>query len=268
MRRRLSVVLLAALAVVGCKKKEAAPAQGAPHAVDGASPTIKGKVLERLDAPPYSYLRLETDKGETWAAVPKTDMGNGTEVTVAGAMPMSDFESKTLKRKFPVVYFGTLAGADPAAARTAANSGPMAPMAPMGAPVGGPMGGPPPGMAAQHAAAAAGPSDVGNVKVPKASGPDARTVAEVFAQRAALKEKPVSIRGKVVKYNEGIMGRNWIHIRDGSGTAGKDNDLTITTSERANIGDVILVKGIVRVEKDFGAGYAYPVIIEDAKLSK
>ncbi len=260
MRRRLSVVLLAALAVVGCKKKEAAPAQGAPHAVDGASPTIKGKVLERLDAPPYSYLRLETDKGETWAAVPKTDMGNGTEVAVAGAMPMTDFESKSLKRKFPVVYFGTLSGADPGAASAAADSGPMAPM---GAPMGGP-----PGMAAQHAAAAAGPSDVGNVKVAKASGSDARTVAEVFSQRAALKEKPVSIRGKVVKYNEGIMGRNWIHIRDGSGIAGKDNDLTITTSERASIGDVILVKGIVRVEKDFGAGYSYPVIIEDAKLSK
>jgi hypothetical protein len=106
------------------------------------------------------------------------------------------------------------------------------------------------------------------VKVAKASGADARTVAEVFAQRTALKEKPVTIRGKVVKYNEGIMGRNWIHIRDGSGTAGKDNDLTVTTTEKASVGDVVLVTGTVRVEKDFGAGYSYPVIIEDAKLSK
>jgi hypothetical protein len=123
-------------------------------------------------------------------------------------------------------------------------------------------------MAAQHAAAAAGPADAPDVKVPKASGADARTVAEVFAQRAALKEKPVTIRGKVVKYNEGIMGRNWVHLRDGTGTSGKDNDITVTTDDRTAVGDVIVVKGTVRVDKDFGAGYAYPVIVEDAKVSK
>jgi len=253
MRRRLSVVLLVAVAVAGCKKKEAAPAQAAPGAAEGASATIKGKVLERLDAPPYSYLRLQTDKGETWAAVPKTEAEKGAEIVVSGAMPMSDFESKTLKRKFEVVYFGTIGGAGQAAGAAAAE--PAA-------------GGPPVGMAAQHAAAAAGPNEFGDVKVPKASGSDARTIAEIFAQRAALKEKAVTIRGKVVKYNEGIMGRNWIHIRDGSGAAGKDNDLTITTAEKAAVGDVVLVKGKVAVEKDFGAGYSYPVIVEDAKLSK
>ena len=159
------------------------------------------------------------------------------------------------KRKFELVYFGTLGdGAAPPA---------------MGAP-GAPAdaGGPPGGMAAQHAAAAAGPSEVGSVKVPKATGADARTVSEVYSQRSSLKEKPVTIRGKVVKYNEGIMGRNWLHIRDGSGTAGKDNDLTITTAEKAAVGDVVLVKGTVRVDKDFGAGYSYPVIIEDAKIGK
>jgi hypothetical protein len=64
------------------------------------------------------------------------------------------------------------------------------------------------------------------------------------------------------------MGKNWLHLRDGSGTAGKDNDITITTNDEAAVGDVVLVKGTVRVDKDFGAGYAYPVIIEDAKLSK
>jgi hypothetical protein len=124
-------------------------------------------------------------------------------------------------------------------------------------------------MAAQHAAAAAGPSEVpvGDVKVAKASGADARTVAEIWAQRTSLKEKPVSIRGKVVKFNEGIMGKNWVHLRDGTGASGKDNDLTITTADKTNVGEVVLVKGTVRVDKDFGAGYAYPVIVEDAKVS-
>jgi hypothetical protein len=255
--RRLSVVLLVTLAVAGCKKKEAAPpqpvaAQGAPQAEQAT--TIKGKVLERLDAEPYSYLRIQTGTGETWAAVPKTDKEKGTDVVVSNAMPMAGFESKTLKRKFDMVYFGTLGDA-------AAPAQPAA----MGAPGAAPGPG---GMAAQHAAAAAGPADVGSVKVPKASGADARTVSEVYAQRSALKEKAVTIRGKVVKYNEGIMGRNWLHIRDGSGTAGKDNDLTVTTAEKAAVGDVVVVKGKVQIDRDFGAGYSYPVIVEDAKLAK
>ncbi|HEX9399119.1 MAG TPA: nucleotide-binding protein [Anaeromyxobacter sp.] len=253
--RRLSVVLLVTLAVAGCKKKEAAPQQVAgAQGPEAPSASIKGKVLERLDAEPYSYLKLKTDQGETWVAVPKTDKEKGSDVVVGGAMPMADFESKTLKRKFELVYFGTLAGAE--------GGNPVQP-----ASAGGeqPSSG---NMAAQHAAAAAGPDDAGTVKVPKAAGGDARTVSEVYAQRSALKEKPVTIRGKVVKYNEGIMGRNWLHIRDGSGAGGKDNDLTITTAEKASVGDVVVVKGTVRVDKDFGAGYSYPVIVEDAKLSK
>jgi len=64
------------------------------------------------------------------------------------------------------------------------------------------------------------------------------------------------------------MGKNWLHVRDGSGKADKDNDLTITSQDVAKVGDVVVVKGSVRVDKDFGAGYAYPVIVEDAKLSK
>ncbi len=263
--RRLSVVLLVALAVAGCKKQEPAqlPQQPAAAGAPGAAPAaaLTGKVAERLDAPPYSYLKLTTAQGEAWAAVPQSEVAVGSEVTVAGAMPMQGFESKTLKRKFDVVYFGTLAGAGAGAAAPAAMPGAPAAEGAMG-------GGAMPNMAAQHAAAAAGPAEVGDVKVDKATGADARTVAEVYAQRTALKEKPVTIRGKVVKYNEGIMGKNWVHLRDGSGTAGKDNDLTITTGDRTAVGEVVLVKGTLRVDKDFGAGYAYPVIVEDAKLSK
>jgi hypothetical protein len=256
--RRLSVVLLVSVAVAGCKKPESAPQQPAPQGAaapgsPAASAVVKGKVLERIDAPPYSYLKLNTDKGEVWAAVEKTDVANGVEVAVKGATPMPNFESKTLNRKFDLVYFGTLGGGAEAAA---------------GAP--GMMGGNGPvNMAAQHAAAAAGPSEAGDVKVDKASGTDARTVAEVYAQSAALKEKPVTIRGKVVKFNADIMGKNWVHLRDGSGKAdAKDNDLTITTADTAAVGDVVVAKGTVRTEKDFGAGYKYPVIVEDAKLSK
>jgi hypothetical protein len=271
--RRLSVVLLVALAVAGCKKQEPAQQPQQPMAAAGAPAAaapaaLTGKVAERLDAPPYSYLKLTTAQGEAWAAVPQTDVAVGTQVTVAGAMPMQGFESKTLKRKFDVVYFGTLGGGAAPAAAAAPAGMPGAAPAHGGGMGEGPMGGGAPNIAAQHAAAAAGPADVGDVKVTKATGADARTVAEVHAQRTALKEKPVTIRGKVVKYNEGIMGKNWVHLRDGSGAAGKDNDLTITTNDKTAVGEVVVVKGTLRVDKDFGAGYAYPVIVEDAKLSK
>jgi hypothetical protein len=123
-------------------------------------------------------------------------------------------------------------------------------------------------MAAQHAAAAQGPSAaVGDVKVPRAEG--GKTVAEIVAQRKALADKEVTIRGKIVKFLPGIMGRNWAHIRDGSGSAeNKDNDLTVTTNDTAAIGDVVVVKGTVKIDQDFGAGYAYPVMIEKATLIK
>jgi hypothetical protein len=73
----------------------------------------------------------------------------------------------------------------------------------------------------------------------------------------------------VVKFSAGIMGRDWVHLRDGSGAQDKGtNDITVTTGDQAAVGDVVVAKGVVRTDKDFGAGYAYPVIVEDAKLSK
>lgn len=153
-------------------------------------------------------------------------------------MQMDNFESKALKRKFDVVFFGTLDA--PAAS---------------------------PSPAMQHATAAKGPADAPDVKVDKAKGPDARTVAEIHAQKMALKEKSVTIHGKVVKFTSEVMSKNWIHLRDGSGDASRgDNDITITTKGTAKVGDVVLVKGIVRVNKDFGSGYTYAVIVEDAKI--
>lgn len=268
--RRLSTVLLAALALAACKKQEPVTTAAAPVAAMPAAPAgmteVKGKVLEKLDAPPYSYLKIAAAQGETWTAVPKTDAAVGAEVTVAGAIPMKDFESKTLNRKFDVVYFGSLGGS-PAVPHAAGGPPPMGGAMPPPGMGGAPTGGMP-DMAAQHAAAQQNIPDVGDVKVEKASGADARTIAEVHAQRAALKDKGVAVRGKVVKFNEGIMGRNWIHLRDGTGSAGKDNDLTVTTNDKANVGDVVVVKGKVQVDKDFGTGHPYPVIVEDAKVGK
>jgi hypothetical protein len=108
-------------------------------------------------------------------------------------------------------------------------------------------------------------ADVDNIKVPKAVGANAQTVAEIVAKRAELKDKAVLVRGRIVKFNPEIMGRNWVHLRDGSGSAADgSNDVLVTTKAPAKVGDVVTVQGIVRTDKDFGAGYAYQVLIEDA----
>ena len=109
------------------------------------------------------------------------------------------------------------------------------------------------------------PVDLGNIKVPKAVGTNARTVEELVTKRTELKDKPVLVRGKVVKFNPEIMGKNWVHLRDGSGSAADgSNDILVTTMASTKVGDVVTVEGTVRTDKDFGAGYSYRVLIEDA----
>jgi hypothetical protein len=101
--------------------------------------------------------------------------------------------------------------------------------------------------------------------IAKAEG--GKTVAEVFAAKDQLAGQPVVVRGKVVKRNPDIMGKNWLHVRDGSGAEGT-NDLTVTTAGAVpNVGDTVVVKGVLALNKDFGMGYQYDVIVEDAEVT-
>ena len=207
-----------------------------PCALAGIAP-VKGEVLETMNAGGYTYMRLKTGSGETWAAVNRANVSKGAKVSVENPMEMEDFESRSLKRTFPKIVFGSLAASGNGAAE----------------------------MAAAHAGVAK--AEVGDVRVPKAVGANARTVAEIVTRGGELKDKPVLVRGKIVKYNPGIMGKNWVHLRDGSGSAADgSNDVLVTTNDKARLGDVVSVQGLVRVNKDFGAGYSYKVIIEDATL--
>ena len=113
------------------------------------------------------------------------------------------------------------------------------------------------------------PIDLENIKVPKAIGPNAQTVAEVITRRTELKDKAVLVRGKVVKFTPDILNKNWIHLRDGSGSASDNtHDVVVTTKDQVRAGDVVVVKGIVRTDKDLGSGYVYKVLIEEATLQK
>jgi hypothetical protein len=224
-------------------------AQNSLASAPGAGGGVRGTVLETQDAGGYTYLRLKTKDGETWAAVNQAKVNKGAEVTVENVMVMNNFESKSLKKTFPTILFGNLgSGAGSAPAGSAAYAGP--------------------GMAKAHANLGK-PMEMGDIHVPKAHGANAHTVAEITTKGAKLKDKPVLVRGKVVKYNPGIMGKNWVHLMDGTGNAAaKTNDILVTTMGQAKVGDIVTVKGIVRTDKDFGAGYAYKVLIEEATLQK
>ena len=234
--------LLLATAVIGCDSAPKPPnipldKRSAATAGDGA---LTGQVLEHIAASPYSYVRIRTSKGDVWVAVSEARVEKGSQVTVSSPMLMKNFESKSLNRTFDEIYFGSLAP-EGLAATDAGNP---------------------------HAGATstAAPFDV---NVEKATGSNARTIAETWAQAPALEGKGVTVRGKVVKYNEGVMGKNWIHLQDGSGDVGQGtNDLTVTSADAASVGQTVSITGTVRTNRDFGSGYVYRVIVEDARILK
>jgi hypothetical protein len=246
----------------------AQPAAAQPSTSASPAPAaaglLSGKVLETFNSGGYTYVRLETPTGEQWAAVNESKVKKGDTVSVAAQMTMENFKSNSLNRTFDRIVFGTLAtpGAAPAVAPATGMQAKMPPGHPsagggaMPAAMASAMGSP-----SQHMAA----PDAGDVKVPKADG--GKTVAEIWAGKSALNGKEVVVRGKVVKFLAGIMGRNWMHIQDGTGADGT-SDLTVTTDATASVGDVVTVKGTLAVDKDFGAGYRYAVIVEKASVSK
>ena len=200
---------------------------------------IQGEALEVIDVDAYTYVRLKTAEGEKWVAVTRATIRKGEAITVDEASLMPNFESKTLNRKFDRIWFGKLGGAAGKQARADAN----------------------PHGSSQPVAA--------TEKVAKATGADAKTVAEVFGGKSALKDKSVTVRGKVVKVNAGVMGKNWLHLQDGSGKAAdKTHDLIVTSLEMANVGEVVSAKGTVRTDVKLGAGYAYDVLVENATLRR
>ena len=254
----ISVAMVACVAAWTVARQATAQAP-APGAAGGdAAGGITGVVKETMNAGGYTYVRVDDGSKQTWAAAPETAVAVGDKVAIPNGMPMRDFHSKTLDRTFDVVYFvpaiqvvGKGTGGAPAAAAHG-----------MGA-----------HGAAGHAAAADGmpghsaaaeKTTVDLTDIRKADG--GQTVAELFDNKAALVGKAVVVRGRVVKFTASVMGKNWLHLRDGSGSAGT-NDLTVSTNATAAIGDMVLVRGTLGADKDLGFGYHYDIIIEDAAVT-
>lgn len=253
------------LVLAGCREQTAAPVAATmpPAQQTAGKQELRGTVAESMDAAGFTYVRLATKNGDEWVVLSPVKVTKGEELVVETGLVTEKFESKSLNRSFDKVTFARLvSGGTPLAPQggspdhVAAMNGAM----PAGHPAVA-------DMAAQHASAAHGPAETAEVKVPKAEGPGAHTVQELWAGRNDLGDTNVVVRGKVVKALSGIMGKNWLHLRDGSGSrAAGDDDITVTTNDTAKVGDVVIVSGTLRVDKDFGAGYKYAVLIEDGKV--
>lgn len=211
---------------------------------------IRGTVLETMDAAGYTYVLLNTAEGQRWVATQQTLVAVGDTVQTDQGTAMQQFASQSLNRTFEVIYF----------CDTFQN------LSATTLPAGNPATAMPPG----HPTTTGAPVAAGAMIVDSAvaAAEEGKDIAWVYANKDSLAGQPVSLRGKVVKFNANILGTNWLHIQDGSGSAADaSNDLTVTSAAQAAVGDTVVVTGNVVLDKDFGAGYSYPVLVEDASLT-
>jgi hypothetical protein len=227
----------------------------APGAASPSDSRVSGQVLEQIDVAKYSYLRLGGQGAkDTWAAVPSTTSQLGKTVTVTSAQLMTQFESTSLKRTFDEIYFGVLQGAEAGNADAVDDAVRVAeadPTSPQQAP---------------HPGAGRSADTVPVAACEKARGPLGRTVAELNARDPGKAGTQARVRATVVKATSGVMGRTFVHLRDGTGKAGVDNDLTATTTEELAVGSQVLLEGTIKIDEDFGSGYRYPVLLADARV--
>ena len=193
---------------------------------------------EVIQSTSYTYVRVSEDGKESWIAITKQEVEAGKIYYYEPNIEMNNFTSKELNRTFPSIWFVSRFSSTPILANqksagTSAPQGKQAPVAKEG------------------------------IKVTPAKG--GITIAELYTKKDSYSGKPVKIKGEVVKFNQQIMGKNWVHIQDGT-TYNGSFDLTITTDATVKIGDVVTIEGVVAVNKDFGYGYSYDIILENGKL--
>ena len=227
---------------------------------------FRGKVVEKQDASIYTYVRLDDGAGrKIWAAVPQTQLEIGEEIALKGGSVMTNFNSKTLNRTFESIIFasGLVRGSENMTVQTAGGANGSSSGA-VQSEVG------PHGMTTQSSGGStrAIVSFTG-VKVEKSTAQNGYTVGELFAKAVDLNDQKVTVKGRVVKISPNIMGKNWLHIQDGTGDpTANTHDLVVTSSAIVEKGTIVSLEGVLAAGKDFGFGYKYDVLIEDAVVVK
>ncbi|MBW8333058.1 MAG: GW dipeptide domain-containing protein [Prolixibacteraceae bacterium] len=234
--RSLFVILSILVIFSGCVRKNKVPTAQNQSAANPSMHEVK--VEEVIQASQYTYLKVSENGAENWIAVNRQEAEKGEIYYYNKALEMKNFHSKELERDFETIYFvqeiSTL-------------------------PIIGDVQTP-----AQQGNKVASTQKEG-ISVAPAEG--SVSIAQLYAGRNDYAGKTIKMKGQVVKVNEEVMGKNWIHIQDGS-KDGENFDLTITTLDKAVVDEVVTFEGTITLNKDFGYGYSYELIMEDAKLVK
>jgi hypothetical protein len=255
MKRLQRIVAIAALSltpVIATAMPDMLPPGGAgmaaPHQQAAQQP-LAGKVLETMNSSGYTYVLLQQKEGTAWAAIPEMHVQVGDELELEPGVQMGQFVSKPLGKTFDSIIFSSGPTEKYNEQRKkAAHSGVV-------------MDG------TKRPEAKKEGKVVENLKVEKAPGPNAYSVAEIHGRKGELADKPVVVRAQVVKVTPSVMDRNWVHLEDGSGSRLKgDYKLVVTTATLPATGDIVTVSGTLHKDRDFGGGYKYEVIIEDASF--
>ncbi len=223
---------------------------GAVHPARASANELVGTVTETMDASSYTYVKVDAGTRSAWAAAPRFPVQVGDRVSIPTHSPMQNYRSDSLGRTFPLVYFAEQI-------RVASKNKPGAVAGLRGS--SGDRTTPHP----SPSRATAAPELAFEGISPPEGGV---AVAEVFERAGALNGKTITIRGRVMKYSPRIMGTNWLHLQDGTSSADGRNDLVVTTNDPAAEGDIVLVRGALTLDRDFGHGYVYEVIVEGARV--
>lgn len=196
-------------------------------------------IAEVLQVENYTYLRA-AGKDTLWLAVPRRVVQAGDTLYFSGGAEMCNFTSKELNRTFESILFVSKIGDSPEAVSFKGLK-----RMPHGS---------------RNTTVARQQESIEPLD-------DGVTLAQIFENREQFKGKEVKIRARVVKFNKNIMGKNWAHIQDGSRGNGK-YDLLVTTAEELEKEQIYVLQGRIVLDKDFGAGYQYAELMENAKMIK
>ncbi len=234
---KIIVVLIAvAMIFAGCEtESETSSDQNKNINKVSENSSHTAKVEEKIDAANYTYLQVTENDKTYWIAVTRMEIEMGETVYFSQAMEMKNFKSESLNRTFESVLFVQDASKFP---NQQAGDDP-------------------------HKNLKRRQDEEISIETPQ----DSKSVEQIYNEKESLNGKTVKVKGKVVKVNQNIMNRNWIHIQDGTGNE-TNSDLVITSQDVVALGDIVTAEGIVSSDKDFGAGYFFPVIVEDAKIVK
>ena len=197
-----------------------------------------GVVIEAMDSGGYTYLNVITDSDTLWVAGPLTVVSSGDTVHFSAGMLMTEFTSNSLKRTFDKIYFtGTLLAGSKTDTKVKFDHTSK--------------------IEASKSERVITKDEINAVK--KISG--GKSIAEIRASKDDFAGKTIRVRGIVTKYNGGIMDRNWLHLRDAS-TGLDGEDLVVTTQSEFKVGDIVELEGTLVLDKNFGFGYQYAVLLE------